>query len=320
LCSAAYASSQKKTVRKDLANLYGHYLKGYLLQKMNVDEAKSVTEQRFSIALNEYTSALQYFPESSRIYLNMGVLEMGLKDFTKAEEFLNKALELDEENLGASFILAFLYAHLKNETKMNAVYERFLKQAHRLQPENLQISEYLGQFYFEKGNVEEASNVYRMLVSVHPDYVNGYFWLGFLAESQGKRKEAISFWEKTIQMDPNHADALNSLGYLYAEEGTRLQEANLLVRKALELRPDEGAYLDSLGWIYYRLGDYPKAEFYLKKASEHMNDHVILYHLGEVCKAMQKKDDACKWWKKSIEVKKAENPSQERVDHECSSK
>ena len=61
-------------------------------------------------------------------------------------------------------------------------------------------------------------------------------------------------------------------------------------------------------------------EFYLKKASENMNDHVILYHLGEVCKALQKKEDACKWWKKSIELRKVENPSQERVDHECSSK
>lgn len=316
--SAAYPSSTgPAAARRDLCSLYSHYLKGYLLQKYSVRGDKEANAQRLRAALREYNLALSSFEGSSRIQMNRGAIYLGLNNFPKAEESLKKSLELDQDNIGASFILAFLYAQLKDEQKMNSVYEHFLKQAQRLQPENLQISEYLGQFYLEKGNSEEAVKVYKILVEAHPDYANGYFWLGYLSEGQGKRDEAIAYWKKTLELEPQHADALNSLGYVYAEQGTRLNEALLLIRKALELRPEEGAYMDSLGWIYFKQGEFSRAELYLKKASEQLKDPVIFYHLGEVYRARQHLQDACVWWKKSREIQKDRNPASERITHEC---
>lgn len=317
-CASGYAVSPAASQqRKDLYGLYAHYLKGYLLHKSISEETKAANTQKLTLALNEYSAALGFFKESSRIHLNMGIVSMALNNVPKAEELLKRSLELDADNLGASIVLALLYAHTKDEVKMNQIYEQFLKQAQRLQPENIEINEQLAQFYIERKNVDEAINVYGILLKAHPEYVNGYFWLGYLYEEKKNRKQAIFYWEKTVQMEPNHADALNCLGYLYAEEGIKLNEALLMLRKALELRPDEGAYLDSLGWVYYKQKDYSRAEFYLKKASEHVEDHVIYYHLGELYKAMQRKDEACTWWNKSARVQKTENPAVERITHEC---
>jgi len=50
-------------------------------------------------------------------------------------------------------------------------------------------------------------------------------------------------------MDPDNAGALNYLGYMLADRNVRLDEAQKLVSKAVELEPQNGAYLDSLGWF-----------------------------------------------------------------------
>ena len=58
-----------------------------------------------------------------------------------------------------------------------------------------------------------------------------------------------------LAVNPDHAEALNFVGYAYAEQGVRLEEAERLVRRALELKPRSGHILDSLGWVLFRRGD-----------------------------------------------------------------
>jgi tetratricopeptide (TPR) repeat protein len=63
----------------------------------------------------------------------------------------------------------------------------------------------------------------------------------------------------------------------------RLDEAVTLIKKALAIDPQNGAYLDSLGWAYYKQGNYDLAEENLRRASEKIgNDATIQDHLGEL--------------------------------------
>ena len=86
---------------------------------------------------------------------------------------------------------------------------------------------------------------------------------------------------RVIEINPEHASAMNYLGYTFAEMGTNLDEAEALIHKALALRPDDGYITDSLGWVYYKKGFYDLAigEFSdsLTKLSE---NPVVNYHLG----------------------------------------
>lgn len=76
---------------------------------------------------------------------------------------------------------------------------------------------------------------------------------------------------------------LNDIGYGYALAGVRLHEARHLVREALSAQPLQPAVIDSLGWVYYRLGDFRQALFYLQQAVRLMGEQEsaeIYYHLG----------------------------------------
>jgi tetratricopeptide (TPR) repeat protein len=113
------------------------------------------------------------------------------------------------------------------------------------------------------------------------DYV--IFVQGSIYERQKKYDLAEESFRKVIADDPKNAMALNYLGYMLADRGTRVEEALGYIRRAVALDPQNGAYLDSLGWAYYKLGKYDLAEENLRRASERIgNDPTVHQHLGEL--------------------------------------
>ena len=87
-----------------------------------------------------------------------------------------------------------------------------------------------------------------------------YFMRGAMWERQKKIDLAEAQFRKVLALDPEHAGALNYLGYMLVDHGMRVEEATQMIKKALELEPDNGAYLDSLGWAYYQQGKFDEAE------------------------------------------------------------
>jgi tetratricopeptide (TPR) repeat protein len=117
----------------------------------------------------------------------------------------------------------------------------------------------------------------------------------------GNLDKLISTMEKTIELDPNHATAMNYLGYTYADRNMRLSEAESLIRRALEIRPNDGYFLDSLAWVYYRKGEYQRAEAELQRALMYIpDDPIILEHMGDILSGEGKKEEAAVYYEKAI--------------------
>jgi Flp pilus assembly protein TadD len=88
---------------------------------------------------------------------------------------------------------------------------------------------------------------------------------------------------------------------MLADRGVRLQEALGLIKKAVELDPQNGAYLDSLGWAYFRLGENDLAEEFLRKATlRNPNDPTIQDHLAEIYAKEGKLKQAVALWERAI--------------------
>ena len=105
-------------------------------------------------------------------------------------------------------------------------------------------------------------------------------------------------------------EAYNYLGYTFAEQGKNLDEAIELIKHALELDPDNGAYVDSLGWAYYKKGMYDKALRKLERATKLVSeDHIIRDHLGDVYYKLNMNDKALVQWEKALEL----DPKQEMI-------
>ena len=95
-----------------------------------------------------------------------------------------------------------------------------------------------------------------------------------------------------LQTDPDHANALNALGYTLADRGLRIDEAKKYIERAFELRPDDPAVIDSMGWIHFRLGNYAQAEGFLRQAFNLLDDAEIIGHLGELLWAQGNYEEA----------------------------
>jgi len=116
-----------------------------------------------------------------------------------------------------------------------------------------------------------------------------------------------------IRLDPKNANALNYLGYTYADLGTHLDEAEKLIKEALNYKPDDGYITDSLGWVYYKKGLYEKAVEMLERAVKLVpNDPIILEHLGDAYLKMNDRDKALEYYNRSLEHQKKDKEKIEK--------
>jgi tetratricopeptide (TPR) repeat protein len=132
-------------------------------------------------------------------------------------------------------------------------------------------------------DAEQALDKAETLSNKPDDKEYVWFLRGSTFERQKRYAEAEEQFKKVIASDPQHAMALNYLGYMLADQNMKLDEAFGYIKRAVDLDPTNGAYLDSIGWAYFRLGKYDLAEQNLVKASEKINtDPTVHDHLGDL--------------------------------------
>ena len=107
---------------------------------------------------------------------------------------------------------------------------------------------------------------------------------------------------KLIKIKPDFAQAYNALGYSFADRNIKLEEANILISKALELNPNDHYVMDSMGWVQYRLGHLDKAYEFLSRAFSSQKDSEIAAHLGEVLWKQGKQEEAKQIWAEAVKA------------------
>jgi Flp pilus assembly protein TadD len=93
-----------------------------------------------------------------------------------------------------------------------------------------------------------------------------YAAYGYVAFESGMTDDALKLLQHALSIDPDNANALNSMGYILAENNRDLEYALSLCRRAVDIDGDNPAYLDSLGWVLYKLGNVREARVHLRKA------------------------------------------------------
>ena len=131
-----------------------------------------------------------------------------------------------------------------------------------------------------------------------------YFQLGAAYERNQKFKEAETYFRKALEASPDFAEALNYLGYMWAERGENLQEALAMIEKAVKFEPKNAAFLDSLGWVLFKLNKPEEALPHMLKSIEFNDepDATLYDHLGDIYAALKKPAKAREAWQKSISI------------------
>lgn len=87
-----------------------------------------------------------------------------------------------------------------------------------------------------------------------------YAALAYAVYAQGKTAPAIANLEKALQLDPRNANALNSIGFILAENDIKIDQALEYCRRAVAASPRNAAYLDSLALAQRRAGNLQTAK------------------------------------------------------------
>ncbi len=227
-------------------------------------------------ALDKFEKALLLHDEDPRLYLEIVDLCVKTDDPERAASWLGRAREKFTNLPDLPFYEAQLLGHLKRwREALNAM------------------------------------NVAADLAARHqPSFLDAdfYFQHGVLAERAGERGEAAGHFLACIELDGGHAAALNYLGYMWAERGENLDDAERFIRRALERDPESAAYLDSLGWVLFQQGRYHEALDPLQRAariSAADPDPIIEEHLGDVLDKLGRRQEAIKAWERALALEGA---------------
>lgn len=148
------------------------------------------------------------------------------------------------------------------------------------------------------------------LATKNDDKVYFLFLRGEWAERQHHIEPAERFFRQALALDPSNAMTLNYLGYMLADKGLQLPEALQLIQKAVKQQPANGAYLDSLGWVYYKMGNYERAEDNLRSAAQRdQTDPTVHMHLGDLYEKTGRIRQAAAQWQLSLDEFSKSNPA-----------
>jgi tetratricopeptide (TPR) repeat protein len=158
----------------------------------------------------------------------------------------------------------------------------------------------LAAIYRNSGRTDDAIQVLVDADKAMPDTSEIKYDLGMMYARQGKLKQFEALMKRVIELDPDNADAYNSLGYTYADQNENLDQARDLLDHALELDPDNPFILDSMGWYLYRVDDLHGAVDYLQRAYRMLPTADVAAHLGEVLWKLKRRDQARKVWQEGF--------------------
>jgi tetratricopeptide (TPR) repeat protein len=153
------------------------------------------------------------------------------------------------------------------------------------------------------GRAAEAVTWLTEALATQPRAERLWFALGVAQDRAGDRAGAIQTMQSILEMAPDSAEAMNFVGYSWAEKGERIDEAEKLVRRAVEIDPDSGSYLDSLGWVLFQRGDLPGAIAALERAEALAGpEPTILEHLGDAYRRSGREADAARAWRRAVKA------------------
>jgi tetratricopeptide (TPR) repeat protein len=241
----------------------------------SLQRAKKVNEAKatFAKAAANYEQSLLINPNHVGTYLHLAELLLGpLKDADHAVRLL---METRRRFPGAPeivYYLAIAQSEAKQTQQAVATFEEALHEA-QLDQDNDIVN---AKFYFNYGATTEQAGLY---------------------------EKAADLLRKSIALDPaNSAEACNYLGYMWADHNMNLDEAETMIRRALELDPNNASYLDSLGWVQFRKGKLDQALGNLllaAKTADH-EDAVIFEHIGDAYFKLNRTSEALESWQKAL--------------------
>jgi tetratricopeptide (TPR) repeat protein len=237
-----------------------------------------IEQKKYEIAVEKLKNILTLVPDSEKIRFYLAAVYEELKEFPEAIEQFAK-IKPDSSLYGESIVhTAYLQKTLGSQTKALET----MSTAISLRSDIAQFYSFYASLLDEQKQSEKALATLASGVKKFPKDDQLYFYLGSFQDKLGMRSDCVKTMRKVLDLNPDHIQALNYLGYTLADMNDHLDEAENFVRHALKLKPNDGYITDSLGWVLFRRGQVKEAIETLESAYKIKPDEsIIAEHLGD---------------------------------------
>jgi tetratricopeptide (TPR) repeat protein len=255
--------------------------------------------EQYDDAVAVFSGMLEKDPTADNIRLYCGIAYEEKGDLENAYAEFRKISRTSIQYIEAVSHIALI---LKEQNKTEEAIAVF-KEAIEANRGNLELYLNLSALYESIDKPQAALEVLTGNESLFPKEPRFHFRIGVLFDKLGNRTESIDRMKLVLQLDPKDAQALNYLGYSYAEMGVHLEDALKYIKQAIAIRPHDAFILDSLGWTYFKLKRFDEAAKTLEEAITLVNDDsTIVEHLGDVYAARRNNKKALKQYQRSLEL------------------
>lgn len=254
---------------------------------------------------------------SAAQFLMLSAQEHG--DYAQAYEYIKAGRTFASS--ADNFVRASYFLNRTGDLKGSSV---LLKQAYEKFDTNAEVALYYAYALMDLDDHKAARKVLEHILSYSPDNQSALFSYALILERQKEYRKMEDALSKIIQLNPEHANALNFLGYHLVDKTNRIEEGGKYIIKAVSLEPSDTAFIDSMAWYYYKKGEYQKSLDLLKSLDgKEIDDSEILYHLGAVNEALENYTDAQKYYNQVLALdpqNKTVKKAIKRIDKKLSSK
>jgi Flp pilus assembly protein TadD len=172
-------------------------------------------------------------------------------------------------------------------------------------PDALEAHVGLGDMLRRESRFDEAAAAYDQAVALidrpEPLHWPLFYQRGISYERSQQWDRAEADFREALALEPDQPDVLNYLGYSWVEQGSNLAEAEEMIQRAVDQRPDDGYIVDSLGWVLFRFGEFERALQHLERAVElRPVDPVINDHYGDALWMVGRRTEARFQWKRAL--------------------
>ncbi len=262
-------------------------------------------------AMEQLEAIIKEYPLNAQAYYYLGGLAFEEKEYAKAGEYLAKTILLNPNFEQGYYDTAAAYINADQPKEALAT----LAQARKKFPQSFILEYYTGLAHLRAKDHAAALKAFTtaeiIASATDTDKLTAglYFQIGATCERLKRFDEAERYFQRALDQNPNFAEALNYLGYMWAERNINLDRAQAMLERALKLEPKNPAFLDSLGWVLYRQGKFERARELVQKAIE-LNpepDATLHDHLGDICAALKQWDCARENWEKANKLEPNED-------------
>ncbi|RST51819.1 tetratricopeptide repeat protein [Variovorax sp. MHTC-1] len=231
----------------------------------------------------------------TQAFLLLAQLAERRKDFTAAEHWLGR-IDSTDDLIGAQTRRAALLAR---QGKLPQARELVRSLPERTADEKKQKLLAEVQLLRDAKQYQAAYDMLTQASAAAPQDTDLIYDRAMVAEKLNRLDEMERLLRRLIELKPDNQNAYNALGYSLADRKVRLEEARTLILKAVQLAPEDPFIADSLGWVEFRLGNIDEAMRILEAAYKRRPDPEIGAHLGEVLWAKGQRDRALSIWKEA---------------------